>query len=108
MQFNPELIALIREGIKTQTRRPVSDGDTLETELYEGFFNEAPFQHVAVTNNGRIRWQVANFYAIQPRGGAKGIGFIQMTDIRQERLGDITQADALAEGFASREAFFAY
>lgn len=108
MQFKPQLMALIREGIKTQTRRPVKDGDILETDLYEGFFNEAPFHHVAVTNNGRIRWQVCSGYAIQPGRGAKGVGFIYITDIRQERLGDITQTDALAEGFASREAFFAY
>ena len=33
---------------------------------------------------------------------------IRITEIREERLGDITEADAHAEGFADRAAFLAY
>jgi len=33
---------------------------------------------------------------------------IRITEIREERLGDITEADAVREGFGSREAFLAY
>ena len=33
---------------------------------------------------------------------------IKITEIREERLGDITEADAVREGFADRAAFMAY
>jgi hypothetical protein len=33
---------------------------------------------------------------------------IRITEIREERLGDITEADAVREGFADRAAFLAY
>jgi len=33
---------------------------------------------------------------------------IRITEIREERLGDITEADAVREGFVSRDAFLAY
>ena len=33
---------------------------------------------------------------------------IRITEIRQEALGDITEADAVREGFVSRDAFLAY
>jgi hypothetical protein len=33
---------------------------------------------------------------------------IKITEIREERLGDITEADAVREGFADRAAFLAY
>ena len=33
---------------------------------------------------------------------------IKITEIREERLGDITEADAVREGFVSRDAFLAY
>ena len=33
---------------------------------------------------------------------------VKITEIREERLGDVTEADAKAEGFADRAAFLAY
>ena len=33
---------------------------------------------------------------------------IKITEIREQALGDITEADAVREGFGSRDAFLAY
>lgn len=100
MQFKPQLMALIREGIKTQARRPVWKGDTAVTDALGKVFQ--------VVRKGCVRWAVGKVCRLQHGHGQPTVARIKVTAIRQERLGDITQADALAEGFASREAFFAY
>ena len=79
MIFRPELVPLVLDGRKTQTRRL-------------GVFEYTP---------GRD-------YAVQPGRGKHAVGRIKVTAVRRERLGDISQADALREGFASRWEFIAY
>lgn len=71
---------LILSGRKTQTRR-VMKGD------------QPP-------------WVVGKSYAVQPGRTKKAVGRIVVTRIWQEALGDISAADAWAEGFDNREAFF--
>jgi hypothetical protein len=51
--------------------------------------------------SGRTKWQVGKSYAIQPGRRKKSVGRIEITEIYQERLGQMTAEDALAEGFAS-------
>jgi ASCH domain len=93
-QFKKELAEKIARGLKTQTRRPFKEGDhfrDLDTStLYR---------------KGRKQWAVGQRYAVQPGRGKKGIGFIEVTQIRYEDVREISQADAMAEGFKNRIAF---
>lgn len=82
IMFRPELCRLVERGVKTMTRRPVRIG-------------------------ARKR-EVGHVYAVQPGRGKRARCHVLVTEVRREKLGDITDADAIREGFTSREAFFAY
>ena len=76
-------------GEKTQTRRPVKPDESFNgIEVYDG--------------TGRLKWRVWNTYAVQPGRSKKSVGRIQLTNIRIERLYQITTEDARAEGFSGR------
>ena len=83
----------ILDDKKWATRRVMNPGDVLL---------ENPTRLVV---NGRTKWQVGKRYAIQPSRGKKAVGRIEITGIYQERLGQMTVEDALAEGFATLDAF---
>ena len=80
MLFKPELVRLILEGKKTQTRRPLA---------------------------GRRLIEVGKVVAVQPGRGKRAVVHIRITGRRIERLGAIRERDAIAEGVRSREEFFA-
>ena len=44
------------------------------------------------------KWQVGRTYAVQPGRGKKAVGRIRITEIRRERVQDISEEDAIAEG----------
>lgn len=93
MLFKPELCHLILLGLKTQTRRlghAQTDCATYETPL--------PGTLISISRNGRVHWRVGHTYAVQPGRGQGQVGRIRITAICQERLRDITEADAQAEG----------
>ena len=48
----------------------------------------------------RVQWEIGRTYAVQPGRGKPAVARIRITNIRQERLCDITAADARAEGFS--------
>lgn len=81
--FRPELVARILAGDKTQTRRLVRPG--------------LP-----------CRYRADRTYAVQPGRTKHGVARIRITDVRTERLSEITEDDARREGFASVEGFFAH
>lgn len=81
MIFSKGLHELVLDGRKTQTRRPI-------------------------TGDVSCRYSAGRTYAVQPARTAKSVGRILVTDIRREYVGDITPADARAEGFADTQAFF--
>ena len=97
MQFRqiPEILA----GTKTQTRRVCKQG--------EDFVDLTDAAQWVDDANGRLKWMIGRTYAVVPKRGQKAIadGRIRITDIRQERLHDITEADARAEGVASVEEY---
>jgi len=87
---------MVLDGTKTQTRRIVNDG---ESPIAVGD------KIVGVRGARTLKWQVGLTYAVQPGRTQKAIGYIKVISIRQERLLDVSKADAQAEGFRSREDF---
>jgi len=91
----------VLDGTKTQTRRPVKEGD---------YYSPPPFDCVMgttwVTANQtepRLKWQVGHTYAVQPPG-KKAVGRTPpLRAIRRERLGDISATDCIAEGILVQE-----
>jgi hypothetical protein len=83
MIFKPRLVRLILAGKKTQTRRPRRGEE-------------------------ECRYQVGRSYAVQPGRGMESVGRILITDVREELLHELTQPDAIREGFRTTEEFFDY
>lgn len=82
---------------KWQTRRLKKEGDYAVYSDYE-----RSIVHSVSDRNHRLRWQVGYTYAIQPpsptgRGG-KAVGRFLLKGIRKERVQDISEEDAIAEG----------
>ena len=84
-------------GQKTQTRRPVQEGDY-------AVFNEddpnRPITKVIRTADAgvpKVLYEVGKIYSVQPGIAKKTVGNIRLTAIRRERLHDLSDADALKE-----------
>ena len=99
MQFQPELAALILEGRKTQTRRPVKLGDLSSTGADADTI-------LWLTRCGRLKWRVGETYAVQPGRNKPSVARITLLRIRREDVRDISLSDALAEGFSNRRDFW--
>lgn len=88
MIYAPENCDLILKGIKTQTRRPRKKGDIA---MVDGVT-------IAVYRKDRLLWRVEKTYAMKPGRTKKSVGRILLTGIRLEKVGDISDDDAIAEG----------
>lgn len=86
MIFRPELAEKVLSGEKTETRRIVKEGETSEA----------------------CRYVPGRDYAVQPGRRRRAIGRIAITDVRREKLGEITHEGALREGFSTVRAFLDY
>ena len=109
MIFTPSLYSkpveqLILNGEKTETRRLAKGGDVgiyYSGELDKNF-NIKNALYCKVFRNGRLLWQVGKDYSVQLGRGKPGLPFrIEITQIRKERLLDITEEGARREGFDS-------
>jgi hypothetical protein len=106
LTFNNDLMNKIKHGHKTQTRRPVKAGERLAW-YFPRDVKTMPSPAVFTPSN-RARWYMGCTRAIKPGRTAKGIGRVMITLIRRERVIDITEQDAIAEGFTDRQAQFHY
>jgi len=84
MIFGPELVEKFLDGEKTETRRLVKEGET------------------------ECRYVPGRDYAVQPGRRRHAIGRIAITNVRREKLGEITQDGAVREGFPTVRAFLDY
>ena len=106
MIFSPQMITKIESGQKTQTRRLVKPGDDTILDKSGNIIAV-----IAITGKGkgyRLRREVGKSYAIQPGRGASALFRFFLHAIRTERVGDISEDDARAEGFSSRDEFLDY
>lgn len=87
----------IKDRRKTQTRRVVKNGEWAMSETQMGI----RILDAVCSADGRIKHMVGRSYAIVPKRGAASVGRIVINRIDQERLQDITEADARAEGVGS-------
>lgn len=90
MIFKPELAQKVLKGEKTQTRRLVRPGEVLV------YFDDKKI--VLSGEPTRTKWVVGQTYAIQPGRTKAAIGRFKLLDIRRERVQDISEGDAIAEG----------
>lgn len=82
----------VLNGLKTQTRRPVKEGDSLETS------ETGEFTYIFNKTQKRARYSTGKDYAIQASRGQPSMGRIRIVAIREENLLEITLNDAIAEG----------
>lgn len=82
------------QGKKWQTRRIIKPDEYFDSSN----------QSVMKMNN-RTMYKIGKSYAVQPNRGKKSVARIQLTGVRKERVDDITENDAQAEGFTSRAEF---
>lgn len=97
---------LVLSGRKTQTRRVIGYGETIDLITKPLLRIWQPLRGKYVfTRCGRLKYATGNTYAVQPGRGEKAVGRIRITGMSIERLQNITEADARAEGVASIEEF---
>jgi len=97
MQFTQKLIEDILARKKTQTRRLVKPGDAWE---------QTGHRFDAVIRNGRTLWRVGQTYAVCPGRGKPQVARFRLLRIRREDVRDISQGDAIAEGFENELGFW--
>lgn len=85
----------VLRGDKQQTRRLIKPGEQLAEDGR------------AIQNGPRTVYRVGRAYAVQPSHRQKAVARILLTGLRKERVGAISEADARAEGFQSRDEFLA-
>lgn len=113
MIFSSALIRQIQAGKKTQTRRPLQRAPRSEfITKRDGTTKRRP-QHATVIVDGETyracRYKEKRLYKIKPGRTKQSVTTIEITSRpRIQRVGDIDQAAAVAEGFATVEQFKAY
>lgn len=106
ISFAPALLLAVIEGRKTQTRRPIrgnaesppsiSPNDRLIVLEKWGRDPTTGDVVIARESSRPLAWKAGRF---MPRAAAKVV--LRVKSVRRERLNDISEADACAEGFSS-------
>ena len=105
IMFSAPMVRAILDGRKTMTRRTsdrwgkLQPGDLLWVK--EKFGGIDPHWHYAATSDLSGPWKSPLF---MPRAASRIT--LEVTDVRSERLLDISNTDAVSEGFSHRDEFF--
>lgn len=81
LTFHRQMLPLVQQGAKTETRRLWPDGPQVEPH---------------------------SVHAVADAQGTTGYGHVHVTAVYEQRLSKLTEEDARAEGFASRAEFADY
>ena len=131
LTFSLPMVRALRARLKTQTRRVspprfevgeiVAIAEPCTVRLDPGEYSivrcyYAADETVCILDDRAERERCATMKTVQnatPRSARFMPGWaersrVRITEIREEALGDITEADAVREGFADRAAFMAY
>lgn len=95
----------VRLNKKTQTRRVVKHNEVSVCDEAHQIVEVAKWAKPGSDKWFACKWAVGRDYAAVPKMYQKAFGRIRIEAIRQERLHDITEADAIAEGVASVEEY---
>jgi len=112
--FSTDMVRAIKAGIKSQTRRIASEldeecriqvGDTLYVKeayvrLNDKYIYKADYSHVE-WDRMKIKWKPSIF---MPKDAARL--FLKVTNVRKERLHDISEQDLRAEGINSTIGYY--
>jgi hypothetical protein len=102
LSFQPELLAKVLAGTKTQTRRVVKPGEQLWAQR-DSRFNGGVF-----TAKRRAKWREGHTVAVIPGRGKHAVGRVLIKEIREDlNVRNISVEDVQAEGFLTREMFLA-
>lgn len=92
----------VLDGIKTQTRRLIKNGQKMIMVERPSGIHEAIYVQ---SGSHRLMYRKGNTYAVQPGRTQRAVGRIRITGIRCEDVRNISDGDVKAEGFASYEHF---
>lgn len=103
----------VLSGEKTQTRRVVKPLHCAWANSYDEHDDPIEITHVAnvIDDPGSYKtvelYRIGKTYAVCPGRGKTQVARIRITDIRREDVRNISDSDALAEGFKSYREFLA-
>lgn len=104
----------VLSGEKTQTRRPVKEGEyalnvwgtAIGDDLRIGNKDDNITIGSVHHKNGKRKWLMYHDYAAQPGRTQKGVARIRIKHIRREPVESLSEADVIAEGFANKFDFW--
>jgi len=103
ISFKPLLALAVMKGLKTQTRRGIEQGITLNnsgaivTLANHSWTNVVYNVNMPEGKKPRAKWRVGNTMPIKASRTGKALGYVQIEEIRIQDIRDMSHADAVEE-----------